>query len=138
MARAKPRSVAHRVAAALADAAPGTTVAALCRDAGISRNTLYRFYPEAVRAIRRLRGRPSMKTSGMTTIHQLRTQLAQAHRLSRQLVALVDHYVLVYREAQEQLQQRERELSELRRSRGSLPTGLRRARLISVRARTSR
>jgi hypothetical protein len=37
--------------------------------------------------------------------------------------------VLAYREAQEQLLQRERELADLRRSRASLPTGLRRTEL---------
>jgi hypothetical protein len=78
-----------------------------------------------------------MISAPLATIRQLRTELAQAHTLTDQLVALVDHYVLAYRETQEQLLQRERELAELRRSRGSLPTGLRRARLISARARTS-
>ena len=130
------RSVAERVAEALLHAASGvhgpaerTTVASLCRRAGISRNTLYRFYPEALQAIRRMRGRTQVNAPQLATIRQLRTELAHAHTLTRHLAALVDHYVLAYRETQEQLLQRERELAELRRSRASLPTGLRRTEL---------
>jgi hypothetical protein len=70
-----------------------------------------------------------MNASQLATIRQLRAELAYAHTLTRHLAALVDHYALAYRETQERLLQRERELVELRRSRGSLPTGLRRMRL---------
>lgn len=67
-----------------------------------------------------------MNAAPLATIRQLRAELAHAYRLTRQLAALVDHYVLAYRETQELLTQRDRELAELRRSRASLPTGLRR------------
>jgi hypothetical protein len=43
------------------------------------------------------------------------------------LSALVDHYALAYGEAQELILRRHRELAELRRSRGSSPTPLRRS-----------
>jgi AcrR family transcriptional regulator len=129
------RSVAERLAEALAHAASGIhgpkrlTVASLCRHAGISRNTLYRFYPDALQAIRRMQARTRMNAPQLATIRQLRAELAHAHALTHHLAGLVDHYVLAYRETQEQLLQRERELAELRRSRGSLPTGLRRTEL---------
>ena len=128
------RSVAERIQEALAYAGSDTggisaerpSVAALCRRAGISRNTLYRFYPEALHAIRRLRHRAEVNTAHVATIRRLRADLAGASTLSRHLATLVDHYAAAYQEARELLDQRDRELAELRRSRGSLPTVLRR------------
>ncbi len=128
--------MAERIAQALAHAASRIhgprerlTVASLCRHAGISRNTLYRFYPDALQAIRRMQARTRMNAPQLATIRQLRAELAHAHALTCHLATLVDHYLLAYRETQEQLLERERELAELRRSRASLPTGLRRTEL---------
>ena len=126
-------TVAARIQAALeqaaAEDATGTaeqvTVAALCRRVGISRNTLYRYYPEALEAIRQLRHRPDSKTTDQPTIERLRTELSSANTLARQLVALLDHYVAAYQETRDRLAQRDRELAEERRSRGSMPTKLR-------------
>jgi AcrR family transcriptional regulator len=129
-------TVAARLQAALEQAAaedadaPGTaeqpTVAALCRRVGISRNTLYRYYPEALQAIRQLRDRPDSNPPDQPTIERLRTELSSANTLARQLVALLDHYVAAYQEMRDLLAQRDRELAEERRSRGSMPTKLRR------------
>lgn len=127
-------AVAARIQAALgeataqggAGAAAQTTVAALCRRAGISRNTLYRYYPEALEAIRQLRHRPDANAADQPTIDRLRTELSSANTLARHLVALLDHYLAAYQETRDLLAQRDRELAEERRSRGSMPTALRR------------
>lgn len=128
------RPVAERIEEALAHASSDAgsssperaSVAAVCRRAGISRNTLYRYYPEALEAIRRLRQRPDANLTDQPTIERLRADLSRATTLSRHLATLVDHYAAAYREARELLDQRDRDLAELRRSRGSLPTVLRR------------
>jgi AcrR family transcriptional regulator len=127
-------TVAARIQAALehavAEDATGTaeqvTVAGLCRRVGISRNTLYRYYPEALQAIRQLRDRPDSNVTDQPTIERLRTELSSANTLARQLVALLDHYVAAYQETRDLLAQRDRELAEERRSRGSMPIKLRR------------
>ncbi len=127
-------TVAARIQAALehaaAEDATGTaeqvTVAALCRRVGISRNTLYRYYPEALLAIRQLRDRPDSNATDQPSIERLRTELTSANTLVRHLVALLDHYVAAYQETRDLLAQRDRELAEERRSRGSMPAALRR------------
>jgi AcrR family transcriptional regulator len=127
-------AVAARLQAALEQAAAHggarpaelTTVTALCRRAGISRNTLYRYYPEALEAIRQLRHRPGSNATDQPTIERLRAELSSANTLARQLVALLDHYVAAYQETRDLLAQRDRELAEERRSRGSMPAALRR------------
>ena len=127
-------TVAARIQAALeqaaaqdrVDAAAHTTVAALCRRAGISRNTLYRYYPEALEKIRQLRRGADSKAIDQPTIERLRTELSSANAQVSHLVALVDHYFAAYQETRDLLAQRERELAEERRSRGSMPTALRR------------
>lgn len=125
------RSVAARIAEALAsvDSAERVTVAAVCRQAGISRNALYRFHPEALQSIRHLQQTHRANATDGAMIRDLRAELAQAHSLTRHLTALVDHYAAACREAQELLARRDRELAELRRSRRSSPTALRRLEL---------
>jgi AcrR family transcriptional regulator len=127
-------TVAARIQAALeqaaakdaTDTAAPTTVAALCRRVGISRNTLYRYYPEALEAIRQLRHRPDSNATDQPTFERLRAELSSANTLARQLVALLDHYVAAYQETRDLVAQRDRELAEERRSRGSMPAALRR------------
>ncbi len=133
MAHAKG-TVAARIQAALqetaaknaAGAAEQATVAALCRRAGISRNTLYRYYPEALEAIRQLRHRPDSNATEQPTIERLRAELSSVNTLTRHLVSLLDHYVVAYQETRDLLAQRDRELAVERRSRGSMPAALRR------------
>jgi AcrR family transcriptional regulator len=135
MAAACDRSVAERIKEALLDledritAHPSerVTVASLCRRAGISRNTLYLFYPDALTAIRKLQDRTRQNVTDGVQLRHLRAELARANSLIEHLSALADHYARAYQEAQELISRRERELAELRRSRGSLPTALRRA-----------
>jgi hypothetical protein len=124
------RSLAERIEQALASLAPErASVAALSRRLGISRNALYRFYPEAVRSIRRLREQARSSDAQAPTIKRLRAELARSNTLAHQLTALLDHYARAYQEAQELIARRDRELAELRRSRGSSPTPLRRTAL---------
>jgi uncharacterized protein YlxW (UPF0749 family) len=49
---------------------------------------------------------------------RLRADLSEARELVAHLAALVDHYENAYRDSQDQLKLRERELAELRRSTG--------------------
>ena len=127
-------TVAARIQAALEQAAADgeagavaqITVAALCRRAGISRNTLYRYYPEALEAIRQLRHQADANATDQPTIERLRTELTSANALVRHLGALLDHYLAAYQETRDLLAQRDRELAEERRSRGSMPAALRR------------
>jgi AcrR family transcriptional regulator len=127
-------TVAARIQAALeqagAENATGTadevTVAAVCRRAGVSRNTLYRYYPEALEAIRQLRRRRNSTATEQPTIERLRAELNSANTLVRQVVALLDHYMAAYHEMRDVLAQRDRELADERRRRGSMPTALRR------------
>ena len=127
-------TVAARIQAALeqsaAKDATGTaepvTVASLCRHTGISRNTLYRHYPEALEAIRQLRDTPDSSAMHQPMIQRLRAELSTANTLASRLAALLDHYLAAYQETRDLLAQRERELAEERRSRGSMPAALRR------------
>jgi hypothetical protein len=73
-----------------------------------------------------LRHQADANATYVATIRRLRGDLTRASTLSRHLATLVDHYAAGYHEAQELLDQRDRELAEMRRSRGSLPTVLRR------------
>ena len=131
------RSVAERLYEALAvlaralsdgQAPDRVTVAALCRRADVSRNTLYRYHPEALEALRALRRQqPSVAPEELdATLGQLRSELTSLHTQVRQLTALVDHFYAAYREAQLLLERRERELAQLRRSAHSAPVALRR------------
>jgi AcrR family transcriptional regulator len=123
------RSVAERVQAALAATAhESASVAAFCRHAGISRNTLYRYYPQALNAIRRRRRqRAAVPGEEDSTIHRLRSQVQSMHTQAAKLASLVDHYFAAYRDVQGLLERRDRELSQLRRSAKSWPIALRRA-----------
>ena len=131
------RSVAERIKDALAVLAGSRsggkpsdvmTVAALCRHAGISRNTLYRYYPDALEAIRRLRRQqqPAAPMETSVTIRSLRSEIQSLHAQLGKFAALVDHYHCAHREAQVLLERRDRELAQLRRSAKSSPIALRR------------
>jgi hypothetical protein len=72
------------------------------------------------------RDRPDSNATDQPTLERLRAELSSANTLARQLVALLDHYVAAYQEMRDLLAQRDRELAEERRSRGSTPTKLRR------------
>jgi AcrR family transcriptional regulator len=131
------RSVAERLNEALAvlgragsggEVQDRVTVAALCRRADVSRNTLYRYHPDALEALRELRRQQQSLAPGElgTTIRNLRSEVTSLHAQLRQVAALVDHYYAAHRETQELLERRDRELAQLRRSAQSSPIALRR------------
>jgi hypothetical protein len=98
------------------ESAPAPTAKALCEQAGISRNALYRFHPDVLQALRaaqqRYRQRPD---ASKCVMRQLRRDNAALHEQLTKLAALVDHYFAAWQESRLLLQRRERELAALRR-----------------------
>ena len=99
------------------------TVSALCQLANVSRNSLYRYHPDVLRA---LREHQRQRDSGVSALlrHAVYPQQAELIALRHQttkLAALVDHYYTAYREAKALLDRREQELAELRRRLDSKP-----------------
>jgi AcrR family transcriptional regulator len=109
----------QRTATGISPQAP--TIAALCRLAHVSRNSLYRYHPDILAALRRHRARRGISpragggSSTKEEVNQLRAQLAK-------IAALVDHFYTAYREARTLLERRERELAELRRTLALVPS----------------
>jgi AcrR family transcriptional regulator len=105
-----------------------TTVAELCRRAGVSRNTLYRYYPDVLEALRRLRRQQQHNTPAEASAarRDLRPELKSLQAQLSKLAALIDHYYAAYRDTQTLLERRDREIAELRRGLKSAPTQLRR------------
>lgn len=105
-----------------------TTVAELCRRAGVSRNTLYRYYPDVLEALRLLHRQQQQTTTAEASAarHDLRPELNSLRAQLSKLAALVDHYYAAYRETLALLERRDREVAELRRGLKSSPTQLRR------------
>ena len=93
------------------------TVAALCRAAGISRNSLYRYHPQVLEALHKLRcqHRAGQESGDCAEVGRLRTELAQLRAVVPKLAALVDHYFAASTEARTLLERRDREIAELRR-----------------------
>jgi AcrR family transcriptional regulator len=104
------------------------TVAELCRRACVSRNTLYRYYPDVLEALRRLHRQQQRTTpvEASAASRDLRPELKSLQAQLNKLAALVDHYYAAYRETQTLLESRDREIAELRRRLKSSPTQLRR------------
>jgi len=134
---ATARPVAERLEEALAQLTRGvaagkshdpTTVAALCRLADVSRNTLYRYHPDLLEALRQLNRREECDNPGKSdrTRRDLRPKLKSLQAQLGKLVALVDHFYGAYRECQALLERRDREIAELRRMVKSGPVALRR------------
>jgi AcrR family transcriptional regulator len=94
------------------------TVTQLCRLAGVSRNSLYRDYPDVLDKFhqhqKHCRKVPVSATADR--LRQLREENAAQRKQLAQLAALVDHYWLAYQEASDMLARRERELADLRRT----------------------
>jgi hypothetical protein len=101
------------------------TVSALCQLANVSRNSLYRYHMDILRA---LREQQRSSDSGVTIRHRpaddQQAELVSLRRQTTKLAALVDHYYCAYREAQALLSRREQELAELRRRLDSKPASL--------------
>jgi hypothetical protein len=99
-----------------------TTVTTLCRLARISRNTLYRFYPEIAVAVRQLRRRRTRgPRSRATVLRALRSEIHALRAQVARLAALADHYHAAAEELRSQLERRERKrvVPLLRARRGS-------------------
>jgi hypothetical protein len=99
------------------------TVSVLCQLANVSRNSLYRYHPDVLRALREHQGQ---EVSGVSVRLRQAVQAQQAELIAlrdqtTKLAALVDHYYGAYREAQALLTRREQELAELRRRVDSKP-----------------
>lgn len=90
----------------------------LCRLAGVSRNSLYRDYPDALKKfhLHQKHCRQIDVSAIADRSRQLRAQNALQRKQLAQLAALVDHYWLAYQEASSMLVRRERELADLRRA----------------------
>jgi hypothetical protein len=113
---AKQRLIEALSAFSTGSATPRATVAGVCRQASVSRNTLYRYHPDIVQAVSRLRRcggqhRPSRQT---VTLRALRSELAALHTQVSQLVTLADHYHTAAEELRTLLALRDRELAALR------------------------
>jgi len=131
MGKAPMSSAAERLSEALATLAVSSsergtaplTVAALCRAAGISRNSLYRYHPEILEALQALRvqQRATSDPGACAEIRRLRAELAQLQAQIPKLAALVDHYFAAATELRTMLERRDRELAELRRRLDSRP-----------------
>jgi AcrR family transcriptional regulator len=94
------------------------TVAALCRLANVSRNSLYRYHPGVLQALRQHQQQCRSAGVGQAdrTAQHLRRENASLHEQVVKLAALVDHYYGAHRESRALLERRERELAEVRRS----------------------
>jgi AcrR family transcriptional regulator len=102
------------------------TVAALCRAAGVSRNSLYRYHPEILEALHAQRRGPRagvvLDPSG--EIQRLRAECACLRAQIPKLAALIDHYYAAATELRALLERRDRELAELRRRLDERPVRL--------------
>jgi len=94
---------------------PRATVADLCRRAAVSRNTVYRYYPDIVQTLSRLRRRGGEGDQRRQTesARALRTELTALRVQVSQLAALADHYHTVAEELRTLLARRDRELAAL-------------------------
>lgn len=92
------------------------TVASLCREARVSRNTLYRYYPDMAESVRRLRQRRGARRQAAqrNTLTAQRSELAMLRRQLSQLATLADHYHAAAEELRALLARRDRELAALR------------------------
>ena len=118
--------------ATLSDPSAGSlhrpTIATLCRLADVSRNTLYRYYPDIAERVRRVRRRHGGGRSAReNVIKGLRSELAGLCGQLAKLATLVDHYFAAAAEQRALVANRDRELAALKRE--SSPTPLRRAAL---------
>lgn len=91
------------------------TATALCESAGISRNALYRYHPDVVRALHAAQQKHRPRSARTTREEHLRHDNAALREQAAKLAALVDHYFAAWQETRLALQRRERELAELRR-----------------------
>jgi AcrR family transcriptional regulator len=104
--------------------AQNTTVTELCQLAGVSRNSLYRYHADILRALRKHQcRRPSAAQSrAVKSDEQRRIENIALREQLATLAALVDHYYAAQRDAATLLERRDKELGELRRRLKIRPT----------------
>jgi AcrR family transcriptional regulator len=134
--RTTSRSIKNRLTDALSTldstmppASPRITVSSVCRLAGVSRNTVYRYYPDVAEAIRRLNHRRGTRrrSAQQTTLRALRSELAALHAQLAKLAALADHYHTEAEELRARLTRRDRDLAPQRGRRQSTAVSIHRA-----------
>jgi hypothetical protein len=105
------------------DRRENATVAALCRLANLSRNSLYRYHPGILKSLRQhQRQHPAVGAPKVISVAQcLRTENISLHETLSKLVALLDHYYGAYQETLTLLHRRDHELADLRRNLKSRP-----------------
>jgi AcrR family transcriptional regulator len=93
------------------------TAAELCRLAGVSRNSLYRYHSSTLKALRKLQCRRTTRQDLISTrtIELLRTENTSLQAKMAKLAGLIDHYYSAYRETIALLERRDRELANVRR-----------------------
>jgi AcrR family transcriptional regulator len=104
------------------------TAAEVCRAAGVSRNSLYRYHPSVMQVLRQYQQKHSAIRAAARSKADLpiKSEIAAMREQVVKLAALVDHYYGAYREINALLQRRERELADLRRGLDSKPIVLQR------------
>jgi AcrR family transcriptional regulator len=92
------------------------TVAGLCRAAGVSRNSLYRYHAPILKALRdhQRHGPRFAHAKARKSALQRRAENIGLRADIAKLTALVDHYYSAYRETASLLERRDRELAEVR------------------------
>jgi hypothetical protein len=91
------------------------TISRLCRCAGVSRNTLYRYYPAIADKVRRLRrqlGRA--QATRESVVKALRSEVAALRDQLAKLATLADHYFAAAEEQRSLVARRDRELAALK------------------------
>jgi hypothetical protein len=91
------------------------TISTLCRCAGVSRNTLYRYYPamaDKVRRLRRQRGRA--QATRESVVKALRSEVAALRDQLAKLATLAEHHFAVAEEQRALVARRDRELAALK------------------------
>jgi hypothetical protein len=98
------------------------TVMELCRLAGVSRNSLYRYHAPILAELRRQQRPKSARATALHSAEQRRLENVELQERLAKLAALADHYFAAYRETTALLARRERELAELRGKAALKPT----------------
>ena len=134
--RTTSRSTKSRLTAALSSLASAIppashriTVSSLCRVAGVSRNTVYRYYPDVAEAARRLNHRRGARrrSAQQNTLRALRSELVVLRVQLTKLATLADHYHTEAEELRALLARRDRDLAGGRGRRQSTVVSIHRA-----------
>jgi AcrR family transcriptional regulator len=117
--KSAPAPVKHRIAEALSTlmVSPGRsqhrpTVSTLCRLAGVSRNTLYRYYPDVAEKVRRFRRqRVGGQAARERMVKALRLEIVALRDQLAKVATLADHYYAAAEEQRALVARRDRELA---------------------------